>query len=122
MSRRCIICSLRFFFTQKTAFLPYIFVVLDLNGITVMRKPILLVLMLFAIGSQALSQGIRGEIRDLEGEPVPFASIFIKELTRGTTCNGLGFPFPFQKEPITSTSEAWGTPKSQNQLISVRST
>ena len=36
------------------------------------------------------SQGIEGEIRDLEGEPVPYAAICIKELTRGTTCNALG--------------------------------
>jgi len=55
-----------------------------------MRKPVLFVLILFAMGMQVLSQGIRGEIRDREGEPVPFAAIFIKELTRGTTCNGLG--------------------------------
>ncbi|MEZ5070898.1 MAG: DUF5686 family protein [Bacteroidales bacterium] len=35
-------------------------------------------------------QGIRGEIRDRDGEAVPYAAIFIKELTRGTTCNALG--------------------------------
>ena len=55
-----------------------------------MRKPVLFVLILFAMSTQVLSQGIRGEIRDREGEPVPFAAIFIKELKRGTTCNGLG--------------------------------
>ena len=55
-----------------------------------MRKPVLFVIVLFAMGLQVLSQGIRGEIRDREGEPVPFAAIFIKELKRGTTCNGLG--------------------------------
>lgn len=38
----------------------------------------------------ALGQGIRGEIRDTEGQPVPYAAIFIKEMTRGTTCNALG--------------------------------
>ncbi len=36
------------------------------------------------------SQGIRGEIRDQQGEPVPYAAIYIRELTRGTTCNALG--------------------------------
>jgi len=37
-----------------------------------------------------LSQGIRGEIRDQQGDPVPYAAIYISELTRGTTCNALG--------------------------------
>jgi len=39
---------------------------------------------------QVVSQGIRGDIQDTDGEPVPYAAIFIKELTRGTTCNALG--------------------------------
>jgi len=67
-----------------------------------MRKPILISLFLFALVGQLLSQGIRGEIRDLEGEPVPFAAIFIKELTRGTTCNGLGlFSLPLPEGSYT---------------------
>jgi hypothetical protein len=37
-----------------------------------------------------LSQGIRGEIQDQNGDPVPYAAIYIKQLTRGTTCNALG--------------------------------
>ncbi len=45
-------------------------------------------LLLFA--APLFSQGIRGEIRDVNGQPVPYAAIFIKELTRGTTCNALG--------------------------------
>jgi len=35
-------------------------------------------------------QGIEGAITDSNGEPVPFASIYIKELTRGTTSNAMG--------------------------------
>jgi len=67
-----------------------------------MRKPVLFVLVLFAMGMQVLSQGIRGEIRDKEGNSVPFASIFIKELTRGTTCNGLGlFSLPLPEGTYT---------------------
>jgi len=67
-----------------------------------MRKPVLFVLILFAMGMQVLSQGIRGEIRDREGEPVPFAAIFIKELKRGTTCNGLGmFSLPLPEGSYT---------------------
>ncbi len=40
--------------------------------------------------SQLSGQGIEGKIVDISGEPVPYASIFIKELTRGTTSNSLG--------------------------------
>lgn len=36
------------------------------------------------------SQGIKGSVVDHEGQPVPYASIFIKELTRGTTTNANG--------------------------------
>lgn len=55
-----------------------------------MRKLFYIALFLYAIAPAGFSQGIRGEIRDLNGEPVPFAAIFIKELTRGTTCNAMG--------------------------------
>jgi len=67
-----------------------------------MRKFILLALFLFAVLTQLMAQGIRGEILDLEGEPVPFAAIFIKELTRGTTCNALGlFSLPLPEGSYT---------------------
>jgi len=57
---------------------------------------------LLVIMLPARSQGIRGEIRDLNGEPVPFAAIFIKELTRGTTCNALGlFSLPLPEGSYT---------------------
>jgi hypothetical protein len=50
----------------------------------------------------AHSQGIRGEITDLDGEPVPFAAIYVKELTRGTTNNALGtFSLPLPKGTYT---------------------
>ena len=88
-----------------------------------MRRPIFLALFLFALAVQLKAQGIRGEIRDMEGEPVPFAAIFIKELTRGTTCNMLGsfslplpegtptFGYHSAKEEgvrLSTTIEAWG--------------
>jgi len=50
-------------------------------------------LLLFSslLPGQLLSgQGIEGKIVDIEGNPVSYASIFIKELTRGTTSNSLG--------------------------------
>ena len=55
-----------------------------------MRKLLLILIILFVTLPQVVSQGIRGDIQDMDGEPVPYAAIFIKELTRGTTCNALG--------------------------------
>ena len=67
-----------------------------------MRRLIYILTFLFGLLSLATSQGIRGEIQDLDGEPVPYASIFIKELTRGTTCNALGlFSFPLPRGSYT---------------------
>lgn len=50
----------------------------------------LLFVILISCGQPLLAQGIRGEIQDQQGDPVPYAAIYIKELTRGTTCNALG--------------------------------
>ena len=48
------------------------------------------------------SQGIKGSIVDVNGEPVPYAAIFIRELTRGTTCNALGmFSLPLPEGNYT---------------------
>ncbi|RPI44630.1 MAG: carboxypeptidase-like regulatory domain-containing protein, partial [Bacteroidetes bacterium] len=62
-----------------------------------MRKLFFILLLLTVYSLSSHSQGIRGRILDLNGEPVPYAAIFIKELTRGTTCNALGqFSLPLQ--------------------------
>ncbi len=59
-------------------------------------------MVLFGITLPLFSQGIRGEIRDVDGEPVPYAAIFIKELTRGTTCNAMGiFSLPLPQGEYT---------------------
>lgn len=59
-----------------------------------------MLLVVFLVSAQ--SQGIKGEIRDVNGEPIPFAAIFIKELTRGTTCNTLGtFSLPLPEGSYT---------------------
>lgn len=58
--------------------------------IRAMRKTILILFLVLLATTTLYSQGIRGEIQDRNGEPVPYAAIFIKELTRGTTCNALG--------------------------------
>ncbi len=65
-------------------------------------KPVLASLLLTLLLIPARSQGIKGEIRDSNGEPVPYAAIFIKELTRGTTCNALGlFSLPLPEGSYT---------------------
>ncbi|MEN8229172.1 MAG: DUF5686 and carboxypeptidase regulatory-like domain-containing protein [Bacteroidota bacterium] len=67
-----------------------------------MRKLASILTLLFGLMPIAMSQGIRGDIRDMNGEPVPYASIFIKELTRGTTCNALGlFSLPLPEGDYT---------------------
>ncbi len=67
-----------------------------------MRKFLFIILCILAFVPVAYSQGIRGEIRDLNGEPVPFAAIYIKELTRGTTCNAMGlFSLPLPQGNYT---------------------
>lgn len=55
-----------------------------------MHRSIFILLFISGLSFQLISQGIRGEIQDKNGDPVPYAAIFIKELTRGTTCNALG--------------------------------
>ncbi len=50
----------------------------------------IVVVLLAGMFASLHSQGIEGVIRDQNGAPVPYAAIFIKELTRGTTCNALG--------------------------------
>lgn len=67
-----------------------------------MRISVLIFSMLLATAIPVSGQGIRGEIQDTNGEPVPYAAIFIKELTRGTTCNALGlFSLPLPEGDYT---------------------
>ncbi len=47
-------------------------------------------ILFFLICETTYSQGIEGKVVDVDGKPVAYASIFIKELTRGTTTNSLG--------------------------------
>jgi hypothetical protein len=55
-----------------------------------MIRAIVITILAAGLLTPVYTQGIRGEIRDQNGDPVPYAAIFIKELTRGTTCNALG--------------------------------
>lgn len=65
-------------------------------------KPVTVLLFLLTFMATARSQGIKGVIRDTNGDPVPFAAIFIREMTRGTTCNALGmFSLPLPEGSYT---------------------
>ena len=45
----------------------------------------------FFIQVQVIAQGVRGTIKDSNGTPLPFATIFVKETGSGTTSNEQGF-------------------------------
>lgn len=67
-----------------------------------MRRKWISVILAVLLAANLYSQGIEGEIRDQTGNPVPYAAIFIKELTRGTTCNALGqFSLPLPSGTYT---------------------
>jgi hypothetical protein len=67
-----------------------------------MRNLLVILLLISGMGSGISAQGIRGVIQDTNGDPVPYAAIFIKELTRGTTCNALGnFSLPLPQGEYT---------------------
>jgi hypothetical protein len=56
-----------------------------------LKKLIFLTLTILIVSSSGLyGQGIKGKVVDIDGNPISYASIFIKELTRGTTSNSLG--------------------------------
>lgn len=56
-----------------------------------LKKFIFLTLCTLIISYTGLSgQGIKGMVIDIEGKPISYASIFIKELSRGTTSNSMG--------------------------------
>jgi len=61
------------------------------------------VIILALAGNLSLAaQGISGSIRDIDGQPVAYASIFIKELSRGTTSNANGdFSLPLPSGAYT---------------------
>ncbi|MDA3822597.1 MAG: carboxypeptidase-like regulatory domain-containing protein, partial [Bacteroidales bacterium] len=56
-----------------------------------MKQKLFIPILILIISSiQLFGQGIEGKVVDSEGQAVPYCSIFIKELTRGTTSNSLG--------------------------------
>lgn len=55
-----------------------------------MRNILFIFIFLISLSGPLFSQGLKGKVTDSNGDPVPYAAIFIKELSRGTTCNALG--------------------------------
>ncbi len=56
-----------------------------------MNRKLTLLLLFFLIGSSVMAQGIRGTIKSDDGEILPFASIYVKEIGTGTSSNLDGF-------------------------------
>lgn len=56
-----------------------------------MPKPLLLFLFLFILSLKVSSQGIKGYVTDKEGNPVEFATIYVKEIETGSSTNIEGF-------------------------------
>ena len=56
----------------------------------------------FGFASSSYSQKVSGTILDMEGKPVPFASVFIKGTQRGTNANAEGKYF-LELDPGTYT-------------------
>ena len=50
-------------------------------------KTALFVLIIFVASFYASAQGIKGHINNSNGEPIPFASIYVPKLSTGTTSN-----------------------------------
>ena len=48
------------------------------------------IVILFAISNELNSQVLKGTIKDPEGEPIPYATVYIQELKQGTTANTKG--------------------------------
>ncbi len=69
-------------------------------------------------------QGIEGRVLDTDGNPIPYTSIFIKELPRGTTSNSLGnFSFPLPEGTYTIYFRSLGYSEvSKNVIVSGKMT
>lgn len=51
---------------------------------------VLSIIILIAITNELNSQVLKGTIKDAEGEPIPYATVYIQELKQGTTANTKG--------------------------------
>ena len=61
-----------------------------MKRITKFLFPFILIL---GFANQASAQNISGKITDTEGEPIPYANVFVNELQEGTAADGEGYYF-----------------------------
>ena len=79
------------------------------------RLKLIVILTLFSMG--LVAQGIKGTIKDENGEALPFASIYIKELGTGTSANLKGdFELPLKSGNYTVTFQYMGYASIQRQV------
>ncbi|MCE1199693.1 MAG: DUF5686 and carboxypeptidase regulatory-like domain-containing protein, partial [Marinilabiliales bacterium] len=81
-----------------------------------MRNPIplLIVLMLLSVGT--LAHNLKGSVKDKNGQPIPFATVFFKEIAQGTAANEQGnFEIDLPKGRYTLTCRSLGfQPKTES--------
>lgn len=65
---------------------------------TITLSTLSLVLILFAFSQDILAQGIRGKVSTADGEPLPFASVYIRNLEDGVPTNENGL-YEFRLKP-----------------------
>lgn len=77
-----------------------------------------LFLLALTIGGQLIAQGIKGKIQDDEGNPLPFASIYVKQVGTGTSTNLEGnYELPLSKGTYDVTFQFMGYVSQQKQII-----
>ena len=102
-----------YFYVQNT----FAVFLLDPNSIMI-RKTIFLLLLATLFNIDISGQGIEGAILDSNGDPVPYASIFIKELSRGTTCNTMGlFSLPLPQGEYNIFFRSLGYTEVQKKIV-----
>lgn len=81
-----------------------------------LRTSILTFLLLFFCG-QLLAQGIKGAIKDHEGNPLPFASIYVKQAGTGTSSNLEGsYELPLARGTYDVSFQFMGFASQQRQI------
>ncbi len=84
----------------------------------VLAKKIFLFILLSFVSGSLFSQVFKGTIRSSDGETIPFASIYIKQLTTGTTTN-LNGEYSIQLDPgeYVVTFQALGFNKVEDKIV-----
>ena len=81
-----------------------------------LRNTLVLLLAIVALG-QLKAQGIKGKIKDNEGNPLPFASIYVKQVGTGTSSNLEGdYELPLSNGTYDVTFQFMGYASQQSQI------